>query len=173
MKATRDEGRGTWGEAHRVTRLDLFRHVPRPSRRAPRSALTLLEVVISLAIFLIAMVPIWNLVNLGSQSALDTNLQAQASLLCQSKMDSVKAGIEQFNSNGTVTIGAIDWSYSIESSDADIEYLHMVKVTVKYDRPDGRTTEAVLSQFVYDPNQRGSTIAASTVTTTSSTTGGN
>ncbi len=89
-------------------------------------------------------------------------------------MDSVKAGIEQFNTNGIVTIGPIDWTYSIESGDADIEYLHMVKVTVKYDRPDGKTTEAVLSQFVYDPNQRGSTIAASTVapTTTSSSTSG-
>jgi hypothetical protein len=143
-----------------------------------RPALTLLEVVISLAIFLIAVVPIWGLITVGSERAMETNLQAQASLLCQSKLDSVKAGIEQFNTNGTVTIANIDWNYNIESNDADVEYLHFVKVTVKYERGNGKTTEAVLSQFVYDPNQRGSTIAASTLvpatsSTGSSTTGGN
>jgi hypothetical protein len=153
----------------------------RTAARAPltaRRALTLLEVVVSLAIFLVAVVPIWGLITVGSERALETNLQAQASLLCQSKLDCVKAGIEQFNTNGTVTIGNIDWNYTIESNEADVDYLHYVKVTVKYERGNGKTTEAFLSQFVYDPNQRGSTIASSTLvpmtsTTDSTTTGGN
>src|SRR4029077_4158954 len=62
-----------------------------------RPGLTLFEVVVALAIFLMALVPIGQLVNMGGERALDVAQQAQASLLCQAKLDSVKCGAEGLN----------------------------------------------------------------------------
>jgi prepilin-type N-terminal cleavage/methylation domain-containing protein len=124
-----------------------------------RRGLTLLEVVIALAIFLLALVPIWHLVSMGSERALDVQQLAQASMLCQGKLDGVKVGAEPLSGGGTVDIGNLTWNYTIESSPAEVENLHLVKVSVKYERPDGKVIESSLTQMVLDPALRGSTIA--------------
>ena len=144
-----------------------------PLASYPRAALTLFEVVIALAIFLIALVPIWRLVSMGGERALDVAQQAQASMLCQAKLDSVKVGAEGLNGGGTVDIGNLSWNYTIESNPSDVPNLFLVKVSAKVDRPDGKTIEASLVQMVLDPDQRGSTIASSTTSGSSSVTGGN
>jgi general secretion pathway protein I len=144
------------------------------SARPTRPGLTLLEVVIALAIFLIALVPIWRLVTLGGEQALDVAQQAQASMLCQSKLDCVKVGAEPLNASGTVDIGRdLTWNYTIESSPSDVENLYMVKVTVKVDRADGKTIEANLIQMVLDPAWRGSTVSTATTSSATTMTGGN
>jgi Tfp pilus assembly protein PilV len=129
--------------------------------RGPRrGGLTLLEVVIALLIFLIALVPIMRLVSMGGERALDIQQQAQASMLCQGKLDCVKVGAEPLNGSGTVDIGTLPWNYTIESNPTEVANLFQVKVTVKYDRADGKTIEAILTQLVLDPALRGSTIAS-------------
>ena len=150
-----------------------------PTRRRP-AGLTLFEVVIALAIFLLALVPVWRLVSMGGEHALDVAQQAQASLLCQNKLDSVKCGAEGLNGGGTVQIGTLNWNYTIESSPSEVPSLYTVKVTAKIDRPDGRTVEASLTQLVLDPAERGSTVAgtsssssSSSSTPTTTGTGGN
>jgi general secretion pathway protein I len=141
--------------------------------RPTRPGLTLLEVVIALAIFLIALVPIWHLVTLGGEQALDVAHQAQASMLCQAKLDCVKVGAEPLNSSGTVDIGRdLTWNYTIESSPGEVENLYMVKVTVKVDRADGKTIEASLIQMVLDPAWRGSTVSTATTSSVTTTPGG-
>jgi prepilin-type N-terminal cleavage/methylation domain-containing protein len=143
----------------------------RPLRALRRPGLTLLEVIVALAIFLVALVPVWHLVSLGGEHARDVAEQAQASLLCQNKLDCVKSGVEGLNGpGGTVDIGNLTWSYTIESNLSDVQNVYQVKVTAKADRADGKTVEASMTQFILDPSQRGSTIA--TATTTSSA-GGN
>ena len=143
------------------------------SQGVRRPGLTLFEVVVALAIFLMALVPIGQLVNMGGERALDVAQQAQASLLCQAKLDSVKVGAEGLNGGGTVDIGNLTWNYTIESNPADVANLYVVKVTAKVDRPDGKTVEASLVQMVLDPSQRGSTIANTSTASSSSATGGN
>lgn len=139
----------------------------------PQAAgLTLLEVVIALAIFLMALVPIWHLVSLGGERALDVQQQAQASMLCQGKLDSVKIGAEPLNGSGTVDIGSLTWMYTIESTLTEVDNLYSTKVSVKYDRPDGKSVEASLTQMVIDPSVRGSTISGGT-SGSSSGSGGN
>jgi general secretion pathway protein I len=149
-------------------------------RMRGRQGLTLLEVVIALAIFLIALVPIWRLVSMGGELALDVQQQAQASMLCQGKLDGVKVGAEPRNGAGSVDIGNVSWNYTIESTPADVDNLYQVKVTVKCDRKDGKTMEATLTQMVFDPAFRGSTLATPTTSgsmsgssSASSSTGGN
>jgi type II secretion system protein I len=137
----------------------------RGERGERRAGLTLLEVVIALAIFLIALVPLMSLITMGGETALDIGDQAQASMLAQSKLDSVKAGVEPLNTNGSIDIGNRTWNYTIECSQADVENLYLCKITVKTDRPNGTTIQADLSQLVFDPNYRGSTISNNTSST--------
>src|SRR5438552_16722839 len=90
-----------------------------------RPGLTLLEVVIALAIFLMALVPVMRLVSIGGERALDVNHYAQASMLCQGKLDCVKVGAEPLNTSGTVDIGNLTWSYTIDSSPSDVSNLYL------------------------------------------------
>lgn len=144
-----------WAGCQPAARFPAVRLATYPT---PRRGLTLLEVVIALAIFLIALVPIWHLVSMGGERALDVQQQAQASMFCQGKLEGVKVGADPLNGAGTVDIGNLTWNYTIESSPADVDNLHLVKVSVKYDRVDGKTIEAFLTQMVLDPALRGSTI---------------
>jgi hypothetical protein len=137
-----------------------------------------LEVVIALAIFLMALVPLMHLVSQGGQRALDVSQRAQASMLCQGKLDCVKAGAEPLNSAGTVEIGNQTWSYTIESSPAEAQNLYVVKVTARLDRADGKTIQESIGQLVVDPSVRGSTLSSaaassSSSSSSSSSTGGN
>lgn len=160
-----------------------MKYCPTRCGQQQRRGLTLLEVIVAMAIFLMALVPIMRLISLGTEHALDVSHRSEASMLCQSKMDSVKAGVEPLNGSGTVEIGTMTWNYSIESTPAGIENLYTVKVNVHVDRADGQTIEESLVQMVIDPSVRGSTIsiaaaAAANASTTSSsssssTTGGN
>src|SRR5262249_53936298 len=127
-----------------------------------RSGLTLLEVVIALAIFLFSLVAINQLVSHGSEQAMGVQQHAQASMACQSKMNEVISGSESRSSSGTVEFGKGDiklvWNYTIESTDTGNDGLYNVKVTFRYDRPSGKSVEATLSQMVFDPSLRGSTL---------------
>ncbi len=127
-----------------------------------------------MAIFLLALVPIMRLISLGTEHAMDVNQRSQASMLCQSKMDSVKAGVESLSGSGTVEIGTQTWNYTIESSQTEVENLYTVKVTVHIDRPDGKKVEETLVQMVIDPSVRGSTlsIAAAAAANAAATMGG-
>src|SRR5262245_50776701 len=98
----------------RTLRVRCLPHAERADYR--RIGLTLLEVIVAMAIFLMALVPITRLISLGTEHALDVNHRSQASMLCQSKMDSVKAGVEPLNATGTVEIGTMTWNYTIEST---------------------------------------------------------
>ena len=150
----------------RKAHIAFLKHFGRRSKRRP--GLTLLEVVIALAIFLFSLVAIYQLVSIGTDRALDVQQQAQASMLCQSKMNEVLAGAEASGS-GTVEINKLVWNYTIESNPGEVEYLNNVKVTVRFDRPDGKVIEATLNQMVLDPAQRGSTLTSGTATSSSTT----
>lgn len=147
---------------------------PRRNPQHHRKGLTLFEVVIALAIFLVSMVAIYQLVNIGSERALDVQQQARASMLCQSKLAEVLAGKEPITGTAGFVSFSSDpswssltrdenyhWTYSIESVQANTETLYKVKVTVHLERNDGKTIEASISQMVLDPAQRGSTLGGS------------
>src|SRR5262245_7686358 len=126
-----------------------------------RRGLTLFEVVISLSIFLVAMVPLWHLVNISSERALDVQQQAKGSLLCQAKLAEVISGAESLTSSGPNPFSqdsAKDWQWRLDASE-DVTGLWRVRVTVQRDRADGSTFEVSLSQMVLDPSVRGSTLS--------------
>lgn len=145
--------------------------------RPPRQGLTLLEVVVAMAIFLVSLIAIMQLTFLGKERAMDAKLFSRASMLCQSKLAEVMIGVEALTSNG----GYADYpnetnmSWKMEATEADVTGLWQVKIWVRAEMPTGRTVEAHLCQMVLDPTIRGSTLvqpATTTPSTAATPTGG-
>ena len=82
-----------------------------PARPAPRSGLSLLEVLAALSIFLMSFVAIGRLVSVASDHALEVEMQSQAAQLAQSKLNEVVSGALPLSSqNGTVDEDP-DWQW--------------------------------------------------------------
>jgi general secretion pathway protein I len=154
-----------------------------PSRPAPggRPGLSLLEVLVALAIFLISLIAIGQLITLGGERAVDGQQHGRAAQLCQSKLAEVVAGAVPLTSQSEVPFDEDpNWVWSLDCTQADAPGLWNVQVRVIRQRSDGTQVERSLSQMVLDPSLRGSTMdsvaiagsdAASGGTSTSSSTG--
>lgn len=125
-------------------------------RQPRRDALSLLEVIIALATFLLALVGLGYLLTVAGNLALDTQFRSQAALLCQSKMAEVSAGAVALESQVDVPFDEDDaykWSLDAQQATAG---LYNVTIIVSRKRPDGTTLETSLSQMVLDPKMVGS-----------------
>jgi prepilin-type N-terminal cleavage/methylation domain-containing protein len=136
--------------------------------RRPRRGLTLLEVILALAIFLFSMVALGRLISFGSDRARE--IQGRANQLCQAKLAEVASGITPLQSADGTFEEDPDWHWSIECQENGIQALWNVKVTVSRKLSDGSAAQAVLTQMVFDPNQRGSSLDPTRLA--SSTSGG-
>lgn len=124
-----------------------------PSRRG----LSLMEVLISLVIFLGALVVIGRLILIGGERALEVKYEALATQLCQAKMAEVVAGAVPLQSQSRVAFADDPaWSWSLEVEAGDLPGLWRVQVRVeREERPELRKIECTLSQLVIDPAWRG------------------
>lgn len=130
--------------------------------RQPRAGLTLLEVVVAMAIFLISLVAIWQLVLIGSDRALDVKLQARTSAVCQSKLAEAIIGPnapqETSGYANCLEPGDENLLYKLEVSGvSEVENVYEVRVWVKHEI-GSRVFESHLSQMVLNPAIRGSTL---------------
>lgn len=122
------------------------------SRRSLRPAVSLLEVLISLTIFLIALIGLGQLVSLSSEQAEEMRLQTEGSRLAESKLAEVLAGVVSLNGeSGSFEDDSTGWDWVVESEPNSIPNLYRVTVRVSKPRPDGSVFETTLSQFVLDP----------------------
>lgn len=149
--------------------------IARPAAR--RSGLTLLEVLLSLTIFLIALAALGSLIDLGEDNASRAALTTTGTRLAQSKLAEVEAGVVDCTSSGS---GNCDdepgWTWNVESAAGPATNLYAITVRVGKDYK-GKRFEVTLAQMVCDPNQMGGAAAAqppttATSTTTTSSTGG-
>ncbi|MFH1304254.1 MAG: prepilin-type N-terminal cleavage/methylation domain-containing protein [Planctomycetota bacterium] len=135
-----------------------------------RSGLTLLEVLISLSIFLGALAAIGQLIGIGSRAALQAQLRTQAIMKCQSKLAEVLAGVQPMES---VTQAAFEedddnWKWSLNVEPGAYENLLMLTVSVTYSGASEMvTTSYQLMRQVRDPAML--LDAANTVQSTSET----
>jgi len=134
-----------------------------------RRGVTLLEVLVSLGIFLFSLVAIAHLISVGAERAADVQQESRATQLCQSKLAEVVWGIEPLGSSGG-TFDDPDWSWSQESNQADLTGLWNVKITVHKELSDGTAYEFSLNQMVLDPSYRGSTFDTPPATADTSST---
>lgn len=110
-----------------------------------RTGLTLLEVLISLAIFLGALAAISQLIGIGSRAATQAQLRTQAMIKCQSKLAEVVAGVQPMES---VSLSAFEdenenWKWSLNVEPGTYETLLKLTVTVQY----SGTSESVATRY--------------------------
>jgi type II secretion system protein I len=136
-----------------------------------RSALTLLEVLIALAIFLLSMGALSYLITLCSEQVMEIKQRSQAARLCQSKMNEVMAGAVALQSqNDSAFDEDPDWRWSLECTQSSASTnLWTVKITVRNQKDTRTGLEESLTQMVLDPSVRGSTLDLAASSSSSST----
>jgi hypothetical protein len=123
--------------------------------------LSLLEVLVSLTIFLLGMIAIGRLINLAGDQALQVKLESQATQLCQAKLAEVQAGVVPLSSQGDMPFDdAPDWNWSLDAQQDSSTGLWQVKVKVSRQDTSGPKVECELNQFMLDPSLRGNTLVA-------------
>src|SRR5262249_8665644 len=138
--------------------------------RSGRPALSLLEVIVALAIFLISLTAIGHLVSMGSERALDIEQQGEAAMLAQAKMAEVIWGVIPLSSVGDQSFDeAPDYKWSVTAEqNSNVSNLWNVSVTITRERSDGTKIESTLSQMVLDPSVRGSSQDTVSISSSSS-----
>lgn len=142
-----------------------------------RRGLSIIEVLLASGIFLMAVVAICRLVDMGTDRETDARLSTQAARLAQTRLASVEAGETPL----TATQGAFDgtdahWTWQLTSEAAGPPNLYLITVTVSC-QYRGRPFELSVAQMMLDPNAVGTAAAAArpeaaTDATTTPTTGG-
>lgn len=120
---------------------------------ALRAGISLFEVVLSLSIFLGAVVALSQLTNNGMNTAVAARLQTQAVLRCESKLAELVAGIEPLED---VTDQPFDddenWMWSLATTTGPHADLLNVTVSARYDGGNQRATAGYsLSRLMRDP----------------------
>ncbi len=132
---------------------------PRPNA-APRAGMTLLEVLVSLAIFLLSLVAIAGLVDFGSERGMAAAMQSTGTRLAQSILAEAEAGAVPVTSSSNGTFEAEPgWTYTVESAAAGPANVYTVTVTCVRE-VGGRHYEVVLTQMMCDPALMGTAAAA-------------
>jgi general secretion pathway protein I len=141
-----------------------------PSRSSVRPGVSLLEVLVALAVFMISIGAIIQLINTSADLSLEISERGEAGRLAQSKLAEVIAGIVPLSSQSDQAFDEDPengWSWSLDAEQGDIPNLWNVTVSVSRTRQNGDEVKVSLSQMVLDPSVRGGTMD-----TTSSSSGG-
>jgi len=117
-------------------------HPPKPfctvafQKTYRRSAFTLLEVILALAILAGAVAMLGELISLSSRRAADAHAETRAQLLATSVMDEMIAGqtkLEEQSDESLDVEDSVDWIYSVVFDETEIDSLTSVEVTVEQD----------------------------------------
>ena len=142
-----------------------------PASRRP--GVSLLEVLGATAIFLMSIVAIGELMSSSTDQALEVQFRSRATRLCQSKLNEFTAGIESVSG---ATSGEFEeepeftWQAEV-TSESTAANLYRVKVTVSRETPTRGLIEVSMTQFVFDPQQRGHLTAGTPASATPTDTG--
>ena len=125
---------------------------------AARPALTLMEVLVSLAIFLLSLAALTRLVTFAGERALEAQYRSQATLYCLSQLAEVEAGSIALGSQGEAALGDDpDYNWSMDAEQGPAAGLWNVTVRVSRQGKAGSTVAVALSKMVLDPSAVGST----------------
>lgn len=130
----------------------------RARARFARKGLSLLEVLLAVAIFLMSIVALSSLINSAQDRAIQAAHRSQAARLCQSKLNEVIAGVLPLESQGETTFDEDpDFTWAIEAEPGTITNLYNVRVVVRRTLLTGGSIECSISQMILDPAVIGST----------------
>ena len=124
-----------------------------PTHKRSRAGLTLLEVLISLAIFLGALTALSQLIGIGSRAAVQAQLRTQAILKCQSKLAEVLAGAQPLESVSQAAFeDEENWKWSLDVQPGAYENMLQLTVSVLYSGAgESVTTSYQLTRQIRDP----------------------
>lgn len=124
-----------------------------PTQKRTRAGLTLLEVLISLAIFLGALTALSQLIGIGSRAAVQAQLRTQAILKCQSKLAEVLAGAQPLESVSQAAYeDEENWKWSLDVQPGAYENMLQLTVSVLYSGAgESVTTSYQLTRQIRDP----------------------
>jgi len=132
-----------------------------------RPGLTLIEVLVALAIFLLSLGAITRLVTFAGQRAADARRVDEAARLARSKLAEVYAGVVPLSSSGDTPFDEDpDYTWSLTADSGSLTGLWTVTMTVK--RKGDAGPGFSLQQFMLDPTIRGSTQDTVTIASASS-----
>ncbi len=120
-----------------------------------RAGLTLLEVLISVAIFLSSLAAIMQLLAIGKRSEMMTRLQTEAVMRCETLMAEVVSGVQELKdvtdqpfpdneSSGT-------WQWSLQSVESGTTGLLQITISVQYEVGSETVTAFSLTRYLRDP----------------------
>ena len=124
-----------------------------PTQKSTRAGLTLLEVLISLAIFLGALTSLSQLIGIGSRAAVQAQLRTQAILKCQSKLAEVLAGAQPLEAVSQAAFeDEENWKWSLDVQPGAYENMLQLTVSVLYSGAgESVTTSYQLTRQIRDP----------------------
>lgn len=139
-------------------------------RSVPRQGLSLIEVLLSLTILVIALGAIGHLVDIGTDRGNDARAYNRGTRLAQSKMAEVEAGLISLTGETSGQFTNSDdagWSYTVTAQASGPPNLHTVTVTVST-TISGRPITITLTQMIFDPTLLGSSSQAEATSSSSS-----
>lgn len=148
--------------------------VPRsPARRA---GLSLIEVILAMAIFLMAIIAIGRLVDIGTDREMEARLHTRGARLASTKLAEIEAGVVPFTETQGEFIDDPEWTWTMTAEQQGPPNLYLVTLTVSRELK-GRQFQVVLAQMMFDPTMTGAAgeatrPSADTTTGSSTTTSG-
>ena len=129
------------------------RTTSKASSRNVRSGLSLLEVVLSMTIFVGAVTALSQLTTNGMSAAVKGRLDTQAILRCESKLAEISAAIEPLEDISDQSFQDDEnWTWSLATSGGPHADVLFVTVTVTYNgQSDLSSTSVSLSKLIRDP----------------------
>lgn len=127
-----------------------------------RAAFSLIEVLLAMAILLLALAAISQLVGIGSDSGLQARFTMRGTRLAESKMAEIEAGaipLDSATQGGSFEGDDSAWTWACDVQPANATNLHQVTVTVKRDFR-GTPFEITLARLMLDPAFTGSAAQA-------------
>jgi len=129
-----------------------------PGTLSRRAGLSLLEVLVALAVFLMALGGLFTLLNYATRRAQEVQMRSQAARLCQSKLAEVLSGaLPLTGQDGAAFDEDPDYQWSLTSEQGAVTGLWNITVKVSWGQGAGGRQETALSQMVLDPSIIGST----------------
>jgi prepilin-type N-terminal cleavage/methylation domain-containing protein len=123
-----------------------------------RSGLSLMEVLVSLAIFLMALTALTYLVNLSSNLAGEGQHRARCAQIARSKMNELIAGSIPLQGQPDASVDdEPDYRWSADVSAGATNGLYNVTVTVTFRPDDPYPVKVSYSRLIFDPQYAGST----------------
>ncbi|WP_437226179.1 type IV pilus modification PilV family protein [Planctomicrobium sp. SH661] len=123
------------------------------SNRTARRGISLFEVVLALAIFIGALTAITQVLRTGSRAAVRAQLESQAVLLAEQRMNEVVAGVQSLEGVNRVPFdGKSNWYWTLNISDSGTPNLLRLEVIVEHaDKDDKNKVSYRLARLLRDP----------------------